>query len=92
MVAQRTQEFLSGACIGGFISSVFYPINVLKVTMQSRIGGPYDSMWVALRQVYNERDRKLRNVYKGVSMNCTRAFFSWGIVNSAYEQLKKVFY
>lgn len=92
MVTQRTQEFLSGACIGGFISSVFYPINVLKVTMQSRIGGPYDSMWVALRQVYIERDRKLRNVYKGVSMNCTRAFISWGIVNSAYEQLKKVFY
>lgn len=92
VVTQRTQEFLSGACIGGFISSVFYPLNVLKVTMQCRIGGPYDSMWTALKQVYNERDRKLRNVYKGVSMNCTRAFFSWGIVNSAYEQLKKVFY
>ncbi|EDS40731.1 mitochondrial carrier protein [Culex quinquefasciatus] len=91
-VTQRTQEFFAGACIGAFISSVFYPINVLKVTMQSKLGGPNESMWVALQQVYNERDRKLRNVYKGVSMNCTRAFFSWGIMNSAYEQLKKVFY
>lgn len=92
VVTQRTQEFIAGACIGAFISSVFYPINVLKVTMQSRIGGPYESMWLALRQVYNERDRKFRNVYKGVSMNCTRAFFSWGIMNSAYEQLKKIIY
>lgn len=92
VASQRMQEFVAGACIGAFISSVFYPINVLKVTMQSRIGGPSESMWVALLQVYNERDRKLRNVYKGVSMNCTRAFFSWGIMNSAYEQLKKVFY
>lgn len=91
-VTQRTQEFIAGACIGAFISSVFYPINVIKVTMQSKLGGPNESMWVALQQVYNERDRKLRNVYKGVSMNCTRAFFSWGIMNSAYEQLKKVFY
>lgn len=92
VITQSTQEFVSGACIGAFISSVFYPINVLKVTMQSRVGGPSESMLTALRLVYNERDRKLRNVYKGVSMNCTRAFFSWGIVNSAYEQLRKVFY
>ncbi|XP_053694866.1 mitochondrial nicotinamide adenine dinucleotide transporter SLC25A51 [Sabethes cyaneus] len=92
VITQRTQEFVAGACIGAFISSVFYPLNVIKVTMQSRIGTPYESMWWALRQVYYERDRKLRNVYKGVSMNCTRAFFSWGIMNSAYEQLKKVFY
>uniref|UniRef100_A0A182R7M8 Mitochondrial carrier protein n=1 Tax=Anopheles funestus TaxID=62324 RepID=A0A182R7M8_ANOFN len=92
MLSQRTQEFVAGACIGAFISSLFYPLNVVKVTMQCRVGGPYDNMWTALMQVYNERDRKLRNVYKGVSMNCTRAFFSWGIMNTAYEQLKKVFY
>ncbi|XP_058451623.1 mitochondrial nicotinamide adenine dinucleotide transporter SLC25A51 [Malaya genurostris] len=92
LVTQRTQEFVAGACIGAFISSVFYPLNVIKVTMQSRLGTPYEGMLVALRQVYNERDRKLRNVYKGVSMNCTRAFFSWGIMNCAYEQLRKVLY
>ncbi|XP_053658856.1 mitochondrial nicotinamide adenine dinucleotide transporter SLC25A51 [Anopheles marshallii] len=92
ILSQRTQEFVAGACIGAFISSLFYPLNVVKVTMQCRVGGPYDSMWTALMQVYNERDRRLRNVYKGVSMNCTRAFFSWGIMNTAYEQLKKVFY
>ncbi|XP_052888252.1 mitochondrial nicotinamide adenine dinucleotide transporter SLC25A51 [Anopheles moucheti] len=92
IVSQRMQEFVAGACIGAFISSLFYPLNVVKVTMQCRVGGPYDSMWTALMQVYNERDRRLRNVYKGVSMNCTRAFFSWGIMNTAYEQLKKVFY
>ncbi|XP_053669824.1 mitochondrial nicotinamide adenine dinucleotide transporter SLC25A51 [Anopheles nili] len=92
MISQRTQEFVAGACIGAFISSLFYPLNVLKVTMQCRVGGPYDGMWTAMLKVYNNRDRKLRNVYKGVSMNCTRAFFSWGIMNTAYEQLKKVFY
>lgn len=92
MISQRTQEFVAGACIGAFISSLFYPLNVLKVTMQCRVGGPYDGLWTAMLKVYNNRDRKLRNVYKGVSMNCTRAFFSWGIMNTAYEQLKKVFY
>ncbi|XP_050083706.1 mitochondrial nicotinamide adenine dinucleotide transporter SLC25A51 [Anopheles aquasalis] len=92
IVSQGTQEFVAGACIGAFISTVFYPLNVLKVTMQCRVGGPYDNMWTAMQQVYISRDRKLRNVYKGVSMNASRAFLSWGIMNTAYEQLKKVFY
>ncbi|XP_049533051.1 mitochondrial nicotinamide adenine dinucleotide transporter SLC25A51 [Anopheles darlingi] len=92
IVSQGTQEFLAGACIGAFISTVFYPLNVLKVTMQCRVGGPYVNMWTAMQQVYISRDRKLRNVYKGVSMNASRAFLSWGIMNTAYEQLKKVVY
>lgn len=48
------------------------------------------SMFKAFRNIYNERDRKLRNVYKGVSINCYRAFLSWGIINTAYENIKKI--
>lgn len=60
--------------------------------MQSKIGGPKESVMKVFMQVYNERGRKLKNVYKGVGMNCTRAFFSWGIMNTAYEGFKKYLY
>uniref|UniRef100_A0A336MSX6 CSON006761 protein n=1 Tax=Culicoides sonorensis TaxID=179676 RepID=A0A336MSX6_CULSO len=86
------QEFIAGACIGAFLSSLFYPINVLKVAMQSSVGGPSQKMLVVAKQIYVERGCKISNVYKGVSMNCTRAFFSWGIMNSAYEILKKLMF
>lgn len=91
-VQQGIQEFIAGACIGAFLSSLFYPMNVLKVAMQSTIGGPRQKILDVAHQVYEERGRKISNVYKGVSMNCTRAFFSWGIMNVAYEFLKKHMY
>lgn len=91
-VTQTIQEFLSGAIIGATISSIFYPLNVIKVSMQSTIGTASTNVWQALMNVYNERGRKIRNVYKGVSVNCSRAFISWGIVNTAYEHIKKVMY
>lgn len=62
------------------------------MAMQSSVGGPTQKMWVVAKQIYIDRGSKIGNVYKGVSMNCTRAFFSWGIMNTAYEELKKVVY
>lgn len=91
-ITQGVQEFVAGACIGAFLSSVFYPLNVLKVTVQSTIGGPNQRMVDIAKQIYEERGRKISNVYKGVSINCARAFVAWGIMNVAYENLKKLIY
>jgi hypothetical protein len=85
-------QFFSGAVIGAFVSSVFYPLNVIKIVIQSKVGGNYDNMFFVLRQIYVDRGRSVKNVYKGLNMNCVRAFFSWGIMNAAYENLKKVIY
>jgi hypothetical protein len=82
---------MAGACIGAFLSFLFYPLNVVKVTMQSHLGGPFQSIFATFKYVYNDRDRKIRKVYKGVGTNSAKAFLSWGILNSAYEYFKKVF-
>lgn len=89
-MTQTIQEFLAGACIGALISSIFYPLNVIKVSMQSTMGTSSISITTALMNVYNERGRKISNVYKGVGVNCSRAFLSWGIMNTAYEHIKKL--
>lgn len=84
------QEFLSGALIGTIISSLFYPLNVVKVAMQSTMGTPRQSISRTLAHVYNERGRSVANVYRGVTVNCSRAFLSWGIMNTGYEHIKKM--
>jgi len=85
-------EFFVGAVIGAVTSSIIYPLNVIKVTMQSQIGGPHVGMMTVIRQIYDERGRKLSHFYKGVQINFVRAFISWGIINAAYENMKKLMY
>lgn len=88
----NVNEFITGAIIGACLSSIFYPLNVLKVAAQSQLGGPFMNIFDIFRQVYTERGGKLRYIYRGVQSNCFRAFLSWGVLNAAYENMKKVFY
>jgi hypothetical protein len=60
--------------------------------IQSKIGTPYENMFIVLRNIYIERGHTIRSIYKGVWPNAIRAFFSWGIMNAAYESIKKVVY
>lgn len=92
VVYQAVQEFIMGASIGAFLSTLFYPLNVLKFTIQTHLGGPYQNLFQSFKMVYHERDCKLRNFYHGASMNCTRAFLSWGIITAAYQLLHNVLY
>lgn len=82
------KEFLTGAFIGALNSALFYPCNVLKVHMQSRLGGPFQSISDAALEIYRERGNRISYFYRGVHMNYTRSFVSWGVVNVAYENLK----
>ncbi|KAJ8921052.1 hypothetical protein NQ315_015848 [Exocentrus adspersus] len=91
-IVRTTAEFFCGAMIGVVLSSIFFPLNVLKVAMQSKVGGPYENPFKVLLQVYRERGGKIRYIYHGVHTNCTRAFLSWGVMNTAYEHLKAIIY
>ncbi|XP_050520864.1 mitochondrial nicotinamide adenine dinucleotide transporter SLC25A51 [Daktulosphaira vitifoliae] len=84
------KEFFIGASIGALNSTLFYPCNVLKVHMQSSLGGPFKSVKRAAIEIYKERGHRISYFYRGVHMNCTRSFVSWGIVNVAYENLRLV--
>lgn len=86
-VGSRASDFANGALVGAIVSCVFYPINVVKVAAQSTIGGEYRGTLEILRTIYYERDRSVRQIYRGVTTNCTRSFFSWGIMNVAYQYL-----
>lgn len=85
-------NFLSGALIGATVSAIFYPLNVVKIAMQEKIGGKFENFVTVLIRIYHERGNKVRHLYHGLGTNCTRAFFSWGVVCSSYEILKGCLY
>lgn len=88
--SRSMQDFLSGAFIGAFLSTLFYPLNVIKVSMQTTMGTPNQSITDAFKTIYTERGSKVRNVFKGCSINCWRAFVSWGIISVSYEGIKRL--
>ncbi|XP_014214563.1 solute carrier family 25 member 51 [Copidosoma floridanum] len=85
-------NFISGALIGGVTSTFFYPVNVIKVHMQSKIGGDFEKFTKCVREVYLLRNRSITSFYKGVHLNFIRSFISWGVINASYDSLKALFF
>ncbi|KAL4218031.1 hypothetical protein ACF0H5_022769 [Mactra antiquata] len=84
-------DFISGACLGAFLSSLFYPVNVVKVRMQSTVGGDFLKFWPTFKVIMEERNYSIKKLFRGLPVNYSRAFISWGIVNATYEFLLKQF-
>lgn len=89
---KMTTDFICGGVIGGLISTFFYPLNVIKVQMQSRLGGEFINIFSAISQVYNERGRSISCFYRGVHLNYTRGFISWGVITVSLETIKRFIY
>ena len=85
-------EFICGGLIGGMISSFFYPLNVVKVHLQSKLGGEFQNIYSAVIQIYNERGRKVSSFYRGVHLNYTRGFISWGVITVSSETIRRFIY
>lgn len=78
-------DFFSGAVLGATISTAYYPLNVVRTRMQSKMGGDFIGIIDTFHTVFNERDRKWKKMFRGVHLNFTRSLLSWGIINASYE-------
>lgn len=92
MFYQSLQNFVSGASIGAFLSTLFYPLNVIKIAMQCELGGPHRTMVYEFRYILHKRGSKFGNFYHGAVLNISRAFLSWGIVNASYDIFRLILY
>lgn len=88
---QTATAFISGAGLGASLSTLFFPLNVVKTRMQSRIGGPFLTIRQSLLETLAERGYRWRKLFRGVHLNYTRSFVSWGIINAVYEHLRRQF-
>ena len=77
--------FISGAGLGALLSTIFFPLNVVKNRMQASLGGPFWGIRETFGVIWKERGGNWKKLYRGVSLNYTRSFISWGIINSVYE-------
>lgn len=84
---QTLTAFISGAGLGAALSTAFFPLNVVKTRMQTRIGGHFLSIREALHETLAERNYRWKKLFRGVHINYTRSFVSWGIINAVYELL-----
>ncbi|XP_049887159.1 mitochondrial nicotinamide adenine dinucleotide transporter SLC25A51 isoform X2 [Pectinophora gossypiella] len=89
---QYVQNFIAGASIGAFLSTLFYPLNVVKIAMQCELGGPHRSVSYEFRNILQKRGSNVANFYHGALLNISRAFLSWGIINASYEIFRKILY
>ncbi|XP_038051357.1 mitochondrial nicotinamide adenine dinucleotide transporter SLC25A51-like [Patiria miniata] len=83
-VQKISSDFVNGAILGASLSTIWFPVNVIKTKMQSQVGGEFVSAWRTLHIVYNERGRRWRAMFRGVHLNFSRALISWGIINASY--------
>jgi len=83
-------DFLSGALLGASINTIFFPLNVIKQRMQSQLGTRFESPRRVFLLVWRERNRSLKELFRGVELNFTRSLLTWGIANSVYELLRRL--
>ena len=87
-VGETVNAFISGAGLGATLSTLFFPLNVVKTRMQARLGGHFLGIRETLNIIFEERHFRWRKLFRGVHINYTRSFISWGIINAVYELLK----
>ncbi|ESO83147.1 hypothetical protein LOTGIDRAFT_179792 [Lottia gigantea] len=86
------KDFVSGAVLGAMISTIFYPVNVVKTRMQSHLGGEYMTSWKTFQILWKDRNGSIRKVFRGCHLNYTRSFLSWGVINASFDLLMKTFF
>ncbi|XP_065898190.1 mitochondrial nicotinamide adenine dinucleotide transporter SLC25A51-like [Dysidea avara] len=82
-------DFVSGAVLGALLSTLFYPLNVVKTRMQVKVGGSHLAIWPTFLVIYKERGYSWRKIFRGVHVNYSRSVLSWGIINAIYEALMR---
>ncbi|XP_077331435.1 mitochondrial nicotinamide adenine dinucleotide transporter SLC25A51-like [Lithobates pipiens] len=89
--ANLINDFICGGLLGAMLGFLFFPLNVVKARMQSKIGGEFVSFGKILMTIWTERDGKLTHLFRGAHLNYHRSILSWGIINATYELLLKLF-
>lgn len=83
-------NFVSGAFLGATISTIFYPLNVVKARMVNTLGTEFISMRQAFITVWHERNHSVKELFRGVHLNYSRSLLAWGITNSMFEFLQRL--
>ncbi|CAG9576073.1 unnamed protein product [Danaus chrysippus] len=88
LVYDSLQNFLAGASIGAFLSTLFYPLNVIKIGMQCELGGPHRKLLYEFNYILRKRGSKFEQLSELIT-DCERPKFR---VDYRYEKAFNTFY
>ncbi|VEN38279.1 unnamed protein product [Callosobruchus maculatus] len=88
-VTHNIRNFVTGGCLGMFMSTAMYPLKVVKVEIQKDVGGPFLPIREVVTSIY--KIGGVRRFYKGAMLNGMRALLSWGVTNMVFEYMKDKF-
>lgn len=80
-------NFFTGGILGAFVATVFYPLKVVKVVIQRKLGGPFMPLSKAFLYVYRLNGGGVKNFYQGVVVNIYKSILSWGVTVTMFEYL-----
>ncbi|XP_064652337.1 mitochondrial nicotinamide adenine dinucleotide transporter SLC25A51-like [Lineus longissimus] len=83
-------DFIGGAILGAVISTIFFPVNVIKTRMQSQVGAEGMTTKQTFKLIWRERGKNWTKMFYGVHINYSRSLISWGVINASYELLKRL--
>lgn len=86
------RNFASGALLGCTISTLSYPLNVIRIKMMIQdVGSRHMSIFRAAFDLYRERAGEARLMFVGIHANLARSFIYWGSITVFHEMLQKYF-
>lgn len=81
--------FAVGGVLGAIISTVFYPLMMVRVQMQAcPVGTEFCSMRQTFAKLWVDREGNLGALLAGARVNAFRSFLYWGCINVCSEGFK----
>ncbi|KAK9885218.1 hypothetical protein WA026_010721 [Henosepilachna vigintioctopunctata] len=84
------QEFGVGAIVGATVTSITFPLNVVKIASQRWVGLESQDPIRIVKAVYRKRGKSIGRFYLGAYMNFGRGIVNWGLINVTYESMKTI--
>ena len=89
---EALRNFVSGALLGSTISTLAFPLNVIRIQMMiQEVGSKHVSMLRTVYNLYSERG-KSKLMFSGIHVNLTRSFLYWGCLTVFSEMLRDYFH
>lgn len=80
------RDFITGASLGAVISTIFYPVNVVRIHMQSKpVGSEHIGIIRTFARLYYAREGANRLLLSGIGTNVVRSFMYWGCITAFSE-------
>jgi hypothetical protein len=86
-INRGVKQYVSGMYSGFIVVTIYTPLELIKMRMQSDLNNKYNSISILASDIY--KTKGLKGFYKGYAVTLNRDFYSYGSYFYAYFALKE---